>query len=77
MVRASLGWYNNEEDVDALVGMVRKIARREVKGSYDLNPMYGRYEAEGYEPELPPGFGYLNGFPDARGRAGTDGERLG
>ena len=48
MVRASFGCYNNEEDVDALVGMLERISRKDFSGKYSIDPVSGMYATEGY-----------------------------
>ena len=48
MVRASLGCYNNRDDVDALVEVLTKVVRREYKGRYVQSRASGAYHAEGY-----------------------------
>jgi len=53
MVRASLGCYNNREDVDAFLAMLGKIARREHRGTYELDPATGLYQAEGFTLRMP------------------------
>ncbi|MBI5214383.1 MAG: aminotransferase class V-fold PLP-dependent enzyme [Ignavibacteriae bacterium] len=50
MVRASLGCYNNEEDIDAFIEMLERVVRREYKGKYILNGKAGSYSAVGFEP---------------------------
>lgn len=49
MVRASFGCYSKEEDVDALVRMLRKIARGEYRRGYRLNSETGEYSHPDYE----------------------------
>ncbi len=49
MVRASLGCYNNEEDIDAFCEMLERISRHEYKGTYELNKQSGSYVAKGFE----------------------------
>ncbi len=56
MVRASLGCYNNREDVDLFAEMLHRIARREYRGTYDLDPATGTYRAAGYSVEVPARF---------------------
>ena len=48
MVRASLGCYNNREDVDALVEALTMVVRREYRGTYVQSRASGAYHAEGY-----------------------------
>ncbi len=47
MVRASLGAYNNEEDIDVLCTMLERIARGEYKGEYLVDEASGVYTAKG------------------------------
>lgn len=49
MVRASLGCYNNEEDVDALVEMVDRIARHDYRGRYVQDKSTGAFHAGGFD----------------------------
>jgi selenocysteine lyase/cysteine desulfurase len=63
MVRASFGCYNSLEDVDRLVDMLQRIARRDYHGQYEIIRGSGeyvpiRYEedfADFFELPLPPG----------------------
>jgi selenocysteine lyase/cysteine desulfurase len=52
MVRASLGCFSNEEDVDRLVEMLERIARREYRGTYRQDRASGAFSAEGFAPDL-------------------------
>jgi cysteine desulfurase/selenocysteine lyase len=52
MVRASLGCYNNREDVDAFLRMLGVIARHEYRGRYDLDPGTGSWRAENFTMSL-------------------------
>ena len=52
MVRASLGCYNNEEDVDIFVGMLDRIVRKDYRGQYSIHPVTGLYVAKGYSPDI-------------------------
>jgi cysteine desulfurase/selenocysteine lyase len=52
MVRASLGCYSNEEDIDILVDMLERIARRDFKGRYVQDEETGIFHAEGYSTPL-------------------------
>jgi len=51
MVRASFGLYNTREDVDALVGWLRRIAAGSYQGRYCIDPVRGDYEPEGWNPQ--------------------------
>ena len=57
MVRASLGCYNNEADVDALVEMLGRIVRREFTGNYVQNRSTGAFHVPGFS------FDYQKYFP--------------
>ncbi len=48
MVRASIGCYNTEEDIDIFIGMLEKIAHKEYRGRYELDPFTGLYACEGH-----------------------------
>jgi cysteine desulfurase/selenocysteine lyase len=49
MVRISLGAYNDVEDIDALVGMVERIAQSQYEGQYCVVPANGDYRVvDGY-----------------------------
>jgi len=52
MVRASLGCYTNEEDIDALMEMLERIVRQEYHGSYVQNTATGAFLAEGFVPDF-------------------------
>ena len=56
MVRASLGCYNDREDVDLFAEMLHRIALKEYRGSYAIDPATGTYRAEGYSVEMPSRF---------------------
>lgn len=56
MVRASLGCYNNREDVDLFAEMLHRIARREYRGTYVVDPDAGTWRAEGYDVAVPERF---------------------
>ena len=50
MVRASLGCYNTERDIDALLDALDRILRGEILGRYSQDPKSGAFAAEGYHP---------------------------
>jgi selenocysteine lyase/cysteine desulfurase len=52
MVRASLGCYNTEADIDALADMLEIIARGAYRGKYLLDRRSGAYRAEGFTPDF-------------------------
>lgn len=56
MVRASLGCYNDREDVDLFADMLHRIARREYRGTYSLDPSTGTWRAAGYSVDVPARF---------------------
>ncbi len=59
MVRASLGCYNTEEDVDALVAMLERIVRRNYAGTYSIDRATGTFSVQGYRPHTPEEFAFL------------------
>jgi selenocysteine lyase/cysteine desulfurase len=52
MVRASLGCYNNEEDIDRLVEMLQRVVRKEYAGSYVQSRSSGAFAAQGFHPSF-------------------------
>lgn len=52
MVRASFGCYNNREDVDRLLEMVKRVARGDYAGDYRVNRATGEYTPAGYKEPL-------------------------
>jgi selenocysteine lyase/cysteine desulfurase len=52
MVRASMGCYNNEEDIDRLVEMLERIVRKEYRGTYRQDRGSGAFYAEGFTPDF-------------------------
>lgn len=52
MVRASFGCYNNFEDVDRLIDMLRRVAANDYKGQYRVDPPTGEYSPIGFEEPL-------------------------
>lgn len=51
-VRASFGIYNNEEEVDVFLEVLNRIARKEWKGEYVVNPRLGEYQLKGDHPDF-------------------------
>ena len=51
MVRASIGCYNTEEDIDALTAMLERVAAGEYRGRYRQNRATGAFDAEGFTVE--------------------------
>jgi selenocysteine lyase/cysteine desulfurase len=60
LVRASLGCYSNEADVDAFLEMVEKIVRREYKGNYHQDSASGVFNAKGFEVAIGKYFSFLD-----------------
>ena len=58
MVRASLGCYSDESDIDALVGMLECILRGEIHGTYRQDTATGAFNAEGFHPDFSRFFPY-------------------
>jgi hypothetical protein len=60
MVRASFGFYNNFEDIDRLVEMLKRVQQGDYQGQYELDPSSGEYYPSQYEEPLtdylPPSF---------------------
>jgi cysteine desulfurase/selenocysteine lyase len=54
MVRASLGCYNNREDVDAFLATLGVIARGEYGGTYEIDPDTGSYREKTFSLRMPP-----------------------
>lgn len=52
MVRASLGCYNNEEDIDLFVETLERIVRKEYRGRYVLDRTTGRFNPEGFPIDI-------------------------
>jgi selenocysteine lyase/cysteine desulfurase len=52
MVRISFGCYNNTQDIDQLVGMLERVARRDYRGEYQMEPNTGEYLPVGYNEPL-------------------------
>lgn len=52
LVRASFGCYNNTEDVDRLVEMLQRIARRDYCGDYVLDRRSGEYHPRNFQEPL-------------------------
>jgi cysteine desulfurase / selenocysteine lyase len=58
MVRASLGCYSNESDIDALVEMLERILRGEIRGNYQQDRASGAYHVETFRPDFSRYFSY-------------------
>jgi selenocysteine lyase/cysteine desulfurase len=59
MVRASLGCYNTEEDIDALVERLGRITGGDVRGRYVQDPASGGFTADGFAPDFTRYFPYV------------------
>ncbi len=64
MVRASLGCYNNEDDIDHFIQLLERISQRNYKGKYSFNAMTGLYEAHGFDVQPTRHFHLLEHRPD-------------
>ena len=53
LVRASFGCYSNTEDVDRMVDMLGRVARREYSGTYEVHAPSGDYVPSGYREPMP------------------------
>jgi hypothetical protein len=60
MVRASFGCYNTEADVDALLEILERIARREYRGTYVQEQSSGAFLAQHFAVDTRECFSYLN-----------------
>jgi cysteine desulfurase / selenocysteine lyase len=58
MVRASLGCYSNESDIDALVEMLERTLRGEIQGVYHQNRASGAFAPDGFHPDFSSYFPY-------------------
>lgn len=58
MVRASLGCYSNESDIDALVEMLERVIRNDIRGTYQQDRSTGAFHAAGYRPDFSRYFRY-------------------
>jgi len=71
MVRISFGAYNNYDDVDALIEMLRRITRNEYRGQYYPIPESGEYKPVGYRDSMAEHFSlsgctFQSGVPERR-----------
>jgi selenocysteine lyase/cysteine desulfurase len=55
LVRASLGCYSSEKDLDLFIDMLKRIARGDYRGEYVINPATGIFSAKGFAPDIPAG----------------------
>lgn len=51
LVRMSFGCYNDTSDVDRLIDMLHRIARKDYQGDYRVDPRSGSYYPQGFHPE--------------------------
>jgi selenocysteine lyase/cysteine desulfurase len=68
MVRASIGCYNNESDIDQLADILQRIVHNEYKGRYIQDRASGAFQAQGYTVALGKYFPFL-------GTGGASGKR--
>ena len=68
LVRASLGCYNNEADIETLAEMLERIVRKEYKGKYVQERATGTYRAEGFCPDFKKYFSFVGLAPDRERR---------
>ncbi len=68
MVRASLGCYSNEDDVDLFIEMVERIVRREYKGEYLQDPVSGTFAAKGFEMAFEKYFSFFDPVTSSKER---------
>ncbi|MBP1647224.1 MAG: Aminotransferase [Bacteroidetes bacterium] len=59
LVRASLGCYNNEADIDTLAEMLERIVRKEYKGTYVQDRATGTFRAKGFSPDFEKYFSFV------------------
>jgi cysteine desulfurase/selenocysteine lyase len=59
LVRASLGCYNNEADIDALADMLGRIVRKEYAGTYVQDRATGAFHAVGFNPDYEKYFSFV------------------
>ncbi len=62
MVRASLGCYSNEADIDALAEAMERIMRKEYRGTYAQDRKSGAFQAVNFQPDYARFFPYLEDF---------------
>jgi len=58
MVRASLGCYSDESDIDALIEMLERILRSDIRGDYLQDRASGAFHVEGFRPDFSRYFPY-------------------
>jgi len=72
MVRASLGCYNNEEDIDALVEMLERVVRKDYRGTYVQERASGAFHAREYAPDFSRYFRYAGSMVPAGARMSSE-----
>jgi selenocysteine lyase/cysteine desulfurase len=72
MVRASLGCYSNEEDIDHFLEMLERIIRREYKGTYIQNPTTGAFTPQGFNPAFGRHFSFFDSLVTSKERTYTE-----
>jgi selenocysteine lyase/cysteine desulfurase len=68
MVRASLGCYSNEEDVDRFLEMLERIVRNEYKGKYSQEPASGAFQPEGFRMVMDRYFSFFESAGEVKDR---------
>jgi selenocysteine lyase/cysteine desulfurase len=64
LVRASLGCYSNEEDLDLFIEMLGRIAKGDYRGKYTVNTATGVFSPAGFALDIPAGLAlYEPGHP--------------
>ena len=72
MVRASLGCYNTEDDIDALVDMLDRVVHRRFSGRYVQSKTTGAFHAEGFDVALRKYFPFVATTAPARERISSE-----
>jgi selenocysteine lyase/cysteine desulfurase len=68
MVRASLGCFNNREDVDRLVEMLERVVHKEYRGTYRQDRASGAFTADGFAPDFSRYFRFASSMMPGEGR---------
>ena len=64
LVRASLGCYNNEDDLDLFINALKEISSGKYRGEYVLNPATGTFSAKGFKPDIAKCFSFNENIPN-------------
>ena len=72
MVRASLGCYNNESDIDVFIEMVERIVRGDHRGTYVQEKASGAFYAKGYNVSFDKYFPFFAANEPARSRSHSE-----